>query len=190
MPNSFDKTLMNVRRALKPQPVPTYRPPQPAKRGWGCGRWFLTGCLFFLCVCGITGAGGFVAYRMNWITAEMGLNLLGMGPGDIEFDNFRDDTLQVSILQLDVAQDSTPLQANLEINAYDIRMYRVQNPGRYRVDFGTTYGGSDLGSCTLTVKSGDLYQFVPMPEKIVVNHVDDPPAAGTDLIVSTSALCR
>jgi hypothetical protein len=58
------------------------------------------------------------------------------------------------------------------------------------VDFGTTSGASDLGTCTLNLASGDSYQFVTLPDKIVVNHVNQPAKTGPDFIVSTSALCR
>jgi hypothetical protein len=78
----------------------------------------------------------------------------------------------------------------LDPNAFDIRTYRVGQPGQYQIDFGTSSGAADLGSCSLSVHSGDHYQFVTLPERIVINRVDDPVSVGTDLIVSTSTLCR
>ena len=58
------------------------------------------------------------------------------------------------------------------------------------MDFGLSSGGSDLGTCTLHLGSGDEYQFVALPDKIVVHHVNQPAQAGPDFVVATSSLCR
>jgi hypothetical protein len=134
--------------------------------------------------------GGYLAYQGGMLTPDMVLGLVGLGPAAIEVDNFRDEIVYVSIAQLDAPADSTPLGASLDLNAFDIRTFRVGQPGQYQIDFGSSSGVADLGSCTLSVRSGDHYQFVTLPERIVINRVDDPVSVGTDLIVSTSSLCR
>jgi len=166
-------------------------PPQPAsakKTGRGCGRWLLVGCLVLGLGGVVLAVGGFVAYQSGLLTVDSALNLIGLGPGDVELDNFRDEAIQVAIVQLDAPPDSLPMEVTLEINPFDIRTYRLQNPGRYRIDFST--GAADLGTCTLNVKSGDEFQFVALPDGIVINPVDDPVSVGSDLVVATSALCR
>ena len=129
-----------------------------------------------------------MAYQSGLLTVDSALNLIGLGPGDVEVDNFRDEAIQVAILQLDAPADSLPMEVSLEINPFDIRTYRLQNPGRYGIDFSTS--AADLGTCTLSVKSGDEFQFVVLPDGIVINPVDDPVSVGSDLVVATSALCR
>jgi|GEM_PF-2670370 len=185
-----------------PEPVTVFTPTatsigtppsagRPAKKSrGGCAGWLVAGCLVTLLGCGVISGGGVLAYMGGLITPNMLLNLVGLGPADIEVDNFRDDTIEVTILQLEVKQDKTPTQDSLEIEAFDIRTSRVQQPGRYQVDFGTTSGAADLGTCILTLRSGDLYQFVALPDKIVVNRVNHPPDNGRDLIVETSTLCQ
>ncbi len=163
---------------------------RPNKRGRGCWLWLACGCLAVILGIVLLGVGGFIAYQSGAISLETVLDIVGLGPADIEFDNFRDETIYISILQLDVASDESPAEAWLEIEAFGIRSYHVVNPGRYLVNFGLSSGGSDLGTCTLTVKSGDQYQFIALPERIAVNRVNDPPTIGTDLVVSTSTLCR
>jgi len=118
------------------------------------------------------------------------LNLVGLGPADVQVVDFRDDAIAVSVVQLDVAEDSTPAETSWEMSAFDVRSWRVQNPGSYLVEFEIAGGGTSLGSCRLTVRSGDRYQFVALPEMIVVRRGDKPPATGADLILSTSNLCR
>ncbi len=155
----------------------------------GC-RGFLVGCLGIIIIIAIIVVGGFFAFQRGMITQTTILNLVGRGPGDIEVDNFADNKVEVTIKQLDVSKDSSPNQGTLSLNAFDIKSFRAQDPGKYKVDFGKSSGGTDLGTCTLTVKSGDRYQFVTLPDKIVVNRANNPPSAGKDLIVATSALCR
>jgi hypothetical protein len=70
-------------------------------------------------------------------------------------DNFRDDGLQVTIAPLETPADSTPSPDTLTLNAFDVRSYHAQKPGRYRVDFHSVSGGANLGACTLGIKSGD-----------------------------------
>lgn len=177
-------------------PVQSVRPGQPpaaaaAKpKSRGCGRWLLAGCLVLILAGCTAGVGGYLAYRAGMLTPEMVLGLVGLGPADIEVDNFRDDTVYVSIAQLDAPVDSAPQGTTLELNAFDVRTYRVGQPGQFQIDFGTTSGAADLGSCSLSVRSGDHYQFVALPEMLVINQVDDPVSVGTDLIVSNSSLCR
>jgi hypothetical protein len=135
-----------------------------------------------------------VAYQSGILTQANLLKLAGLAPASVEIDNFRDDAIQVTILQLDVPQnsngDASPAQFDVPLNAFDIQATSIPTKGRYRVDFGTSSGASDLGTCTLNLGSGDSYQFVTLPDKIVVNHVSKPAAAGPDFIVSTSALCQ
>ncbi len=177
-----------------PQP-PAYSPPPPPKKGGsGCVWWLLGGCLVLVVGCVVMAGGGFLAYRSGLITQATLLKLAGLAPANVEVDNFRDDTIQVSILQLDVPQNSntstSPAQFEAQLNAFDVHTTSIPTHGRYRVDFGTTTGGADLGTCTINLGSADQYQFVALPDKIVVNHVDRPPKTGPDLIVATSSLCR
>lgn len=171
-------------------PVATQPQPTPEKRKGGCAGRLFGGCLILIVLLAIAGVGGYAAYRAGLITPQTVLRIIGQGPGDLEFDNFRDDGMQVSILQLDVTGDSSPAEAQLELNPFDIRSYRAPKPGRYQIDFSTTTDGADLGTCTLSVKSGGQYQFVALPDMVVVNDVKRPPASGADLVVDSSALCR
>ncbi|MDE3092047.1 MAG: hypothetical protein KGJ80_21955, partial [Chloroflexota bacterium] len=130
-----------------------FAPPPSAKSGGGCG-YFLWGCLAVVVLLLIAGVGVYAGFQNGAITRNTVLNLVGLGPGDIEVDNFRDEAIQVNIAQIDVSQDSTPLQGALTLNAFDLKSFRAQNPGKYRVDFALRKGGA-LGTCALNIKSGD-----------------------------------
>lgn len=173
------------------EPAPPTAPVPPSKRsGPGCGILLGCGCLALIVLLLLGAGGGYLAYQRGLITMNSILNLIGLGPGDIEVDNFRDDSVYVAITQLDPPANETPLTFSLELAPYEIRQQRVSTLGRYRVDFGTASGGADLGTCTLTLKSGDLYQFVPMPERIAINRANRPSDSGPDFVVESSLLCR
>lgn len=164
--------------------------PAPKQGGVGCGKLLACGCLAIVLLVVCAGVGGYLIVQSGALNKDRLLGLVGRGPADIRIDNFRDDTIYVTITQLDVAADSTPEQTTLALSSFDILAHRIQNPGRFRVDFGTARGSAGLGVCTLTVQPGDRYEFVPMPGKIVVNRANNPSSKGTDYVVATSALCR
>jgi hypothetical protein len=174
-------------------PPPPEQPPYsaPAKKSvGGCWLWLLGGCLVMIVGCVVLAGGGFLLYRSGLITVNSMLNLVGLGPADVEVDNFRDGTIYVTVQQVEVASNTNPGQGYFQLDSFDLHTYHAPQPGRYRVDFGSTSDAADLGTCTLTLKSGDHYQFVTLPDKIVINHVNRPASTGPDFVVGTSALCR
>jgi hypothetical protein len=141
-----------------------------------------------LCVLSI--GGGFWAYQSGAFTLNNLLNVVGLGPGNIEVDNFRDDKIEVKITQLEPPADSSPIKTSFRLGAFDVHSYAVTQPGKYRVEFSATDKNTNLGTCNLNVRSGDQYQFVLLPERIVVNRANQPSSTGRDFVVETSSLCR
>ena len=132
-------TLFVVQTGAPAEAVSAPGTPVRAKsKGKGCGRWLLVGCLVLVFGGVVLAVGGLVAYQSGLLTVDSALNLIGLGPGDVEVDNFRDDTIQVAIVQVDVPAGSLPTEISLEINSFDIRTYHLQNPGRYRIDFSSS----------------------------------------------------
>ena len=172
----------------------------PRKRGGGCWLWAVGGCLVLVVGCLVTGGLGYFAYQRGVITQETFLNVVGMGPADMEFDNFRDEPIHMTIVSLDVTPspsaepgsfDFDSNASHLEVDSLDIYNWHIPQPGHFRVDFSLEAGGGDeLGTCTLNLKSGDQYQFVALPERIAVNRANRPATSGPDFVVETSSLCR
>ena len=180
-----------------PSPLPPpafsapYAPPQrAAKSGGGCGGCIIPGCLAVIVLIVLLGIGGFVAYSSGALTLNTVLNLVGLGPGDIEVDNFRDDAIQVNVRRIDPTQATPSSGSTFNLNAFDVKSYRATNPGTYRVEFRTARGSAILGACNLNIRSGDRYQFVALPERLVVNRANNPSNVGRDFVVQTSALCK
>lgn len=176
-----------------PETAPAVAPPraapaQPAQSGGGCGRLIGCGCLALVLLVLVCGIGGYWAVQSGALTPANLLNLVGLGPADIEVDNFRDDRIGVRVTQTDSGKDPVPL-GDFVLSAFDVQAFRIPQPGKVRVEFVTASRAS-IAVCNLSVRSGDRYQFVALPDKIVVNRVNSPPTVGRDLILATSSLCR
>jgi flagellar basal body-associated protein FliL len=169
-------------------PTPTPAPP-PARSSGGCGGCLVRGCLLLIVLIVVLAVGGYLAFQSGAITTQTLLNLAGLGPAVVEVDNFRDDAIQVNLQQTDVAKDSTAIEGSLQLNPFDIKLFRTQTAGKYRVDFATT-NGTRLGTCALTLRGSDHYQFVTLPERISVNRANNPSSVGADYVIDTSSLCR
>lgn len=181
--------LANPPIATAPMAAPPIATPQksPSKSNRGC---LIGGCVVLVFVCLLSVGGGFWAYQSGAFTLNNLLNLVGLGPGSIEVDNFRDDKIEVKITQLEPPKDSSPIQSSFRLAAFDVHTYTVTQPGKYRVEFSATDKNTKLGTCNLNVQSGDQYQFVMLPERIAVNRANKPSSAGSDFVVETSSLCR
>ena len=86
--------------------------------------------------------------------------------------------------------ESAPYSYALTLNAFDVSTLRAPAAGRYQVDFSLDDTGDSLGTCILALASGDEFQFVALPDGIVVNNVNNPSDQGTDFDLETSALCQ
>jgi hypothetical protein len=174
-----------------PMPLPYMPPPAPPKKsGNGCLVGLLVGCAGLIGLCLVIGVAGYFGYQSGIFTTQGITNLIGIGPGYVEIDNFRDDTVQLSIQAPNNSQGTPTSPDTWELNAFDVHSFTAQQPGVYRLDFGATSGGRELGSCTFTIKSGDHFQFVALPDHILINPVNNPPSQGSELVVATSSLCR
>lgn len=170
--------------------VPGSQAAAPKKGCCGCTGCLLTGCLVLILLLVVGGVGGYVALKDGILTQRTLLTLIGQGPSTIEVDNFRDDAINVAVTGLDTTEGAVSFaDETISLNAYDIKLYQARTPGKYRLDFSTA-SGAQLGTCSLTVRSADKYQFVVLPQRIAVNRVNHPPTLGRDLLIETSALCR
>jgi hypothetical protein len=168
--------------------APVAPPPTPQRKSnTGC---LIGGCFVLVLVCLLSVGGGFLAYQSGAFTLNNLLNIVGLGPGSIEVDNFRDDKVEVKITQLEPPKDSSPIQSSFRLGAFDVHSYTVTQPGKYRIEFATTDKNTKLGTCNLNVQSGDHYQFVMLPERIAINRANKPSSVGNDFVVETSSLCR
>lgn len=163
--------------------------PEKARKRSGCGRTLGCGCLLLILLLLLVGGGGYVALRTGAISPWQVYGLTQPKPVTIHLANLRDDMLYVSVTYLDSEGESVYRQS-LDLGAFDVRVTYLQQAGRYRIEFGRQSRGSDLGVCNLNAASGERYQFVALPDKIVVNRANKPSQVGTDYVLSTCSFCR
>lgn len=180
-------------RYTTPTQAPAALSPQvtapPAQKSGGCGRTLLIGCLVLIVACVVLGGGGYLAVASGMISQRTLLQLAGLGPATLSVNNFRDESVFVQIRRIATDQDSS-FSNSMELNAFDVKQITLGDGGLYRVTFALASSRAALGECTLRARGGDEYQFVTLPERIVVNRVNSPGSVGRDLLVATSALCR
>ena len=163
-------------------------PPQAGKRG-GCARTLGCGCLLLLLLLALVVGGGYWAYRSGAITPWQAYKWTQPKPISINLDNLRDDALHVQVTFLD-SEDDPPFSYQRDLAALDVIVTYMQKAGRYRIEFGAQSGGADLGVCNLKVAAGERYQFIALPDKIVVHRASNPSQAGGDYVLSTCSFCR
>jgi len=136
----------------------------------------------------LTGVGGYLAYQNGMITLDAVLRLIGRAPAVVTVYNFADNTIYVTISELN-AEDNTSVQT-ARLTPLALGSLSYSQTGRYKYQFGTRDGGADLGTCTVTLNYNDEYQFVPLPGMIAMNRLNQPSATFSDLLVESSSLCR
>ena len=122
------------------------------------------------------------------ITLDSVLRLIGRAPAVVTVYNFADNTIYVTISELNAEEDTSEQKVRFTPLALGSRSY--SQTGRYQYQFGTREGGADLGTCTVTLNYNDEYQFVPLPGMIAVNRLNQPSSTFSDLLVESSSLCR
>jgi hypothetical protein len=150
------------------------------------GRILLLGCLLPIVLCVVLSLGGYVAVRAGLIS----LNTFGLGPGDVSVTNRRGDAIRVSILELAPPSGTAPIRGALALRGSESKLYRVDVPGRYQVDFSLEASGAKLGTCLLSVKSGGRYQFEAGSDIVTITLVDPAAKPGAGENIAASALCR
>lgn len=144
--------------------------------------------LVLLCLLIIIAGGGYYLYQKGTFTQKELMNLVGMGTGEISIINTREDSIEVHMFRLDTESGSPEENSQLDLAPSAIDGVANIDSGRYRVDF--TSGGSSLGSCTMRIKSGDVFQFVIIPEGIAITREDKPPKSAAEINIVTSDLCK
>jgi hypothetical protein len=187
-------------------PAPPYTPPPPvppsppAKKSGCCGKWLLVIVLVSIVACLVLGGAGYYFFTQGIFTQNDLKSLIGIGNATIDINNLSDTTVYVTIETSEVDAEGTESTSydNWELTPNDVQSNSEFSctSSKTRILFGSTESGEELGACAFTLKSGDQYHFIVLPDKIVIDRVtfpeylDQPPATGNDMILSTSTLCQ
>jgi hypothetical protein len=166
------------------------RPAPASRRSASRLRRVVSGCAAVLMLVLIALVALFFALRSGALSSAKLLSIIGLGPGTIEVMNFRDDAIQIDFTEVKESGQSTQPDKTIALDAYGISSDPAVSRGTYLVAFSAKTGTAALGSCTLTVRAGDLYRFVALANGIIVDRDNSPSSKGEDLILTTSAYCR
>lgn len=148
--------------------------------------------LFVACVCGsavIVGAGGYL-YSNNIITLNDILNIANLGPGEIQFVNLSDDTIEIELRSIDDEDGETHQVDSASMKPYDMTSFHSISKGRYELSI-TAPGGSITGdTCYLNLKGGDAYHVAVIPEGIIIALEGMKINGPEDINMATSSLCE
>ncbi|MBN1317190.1 MAG: hypothetical protein JXA42_17030 [Anaerolineales bacterium] len=172
-------------------PVSSSNPTQKRKRSRFVSCLLTSGIIVVILVCllAIVIGGGYYLYSQGTITQKQIFDMIGMGAGEISIINTLDDPTRIELYRLDTETGEPERDMLLESEPLAIDALANIDPGLVRIDF-TPAGGTAIGSCTLKIKSGDLYQFVLVPEGIAITQQDKPPETPAEMNIETSKLCQ
>jgi hypothetical protein len=142
------------------------------------------------CCIVLLGGGGYYLYQSGELTPRTILNTLGFGVGEIQVVNLTDATLQADLYQLETESGSPESFEELSLDTYDMSAIGYILPGSYELRFSFSGGDPLGGSCWMQVESGDVYQFVAVPEGIAVALEGYEPSDPAELDIVSSSLCQ
>jgi hypothetical protein len=149
-------------------------------------------------ICVGSAISGYVYYKAPQSEKNKVLNYFGKGPASIQVNNLNDTTVYMfATTSLDTsAADENAVGINTEVSSFGIVDQYELDSGAYRFDFGSQAGGMDLGTCIFNIKGGEVYNFVVIPDHIIVDRTEYPessdrdPTSVTEFEVATSSLCH
>jgi pSer/pThr/pTyr-binding forkhead associated (FHA) protein len=183
------------------QPPPVYAPPpaaslsqrgraaRPKREKRGC----LANCLIilFVLVCLVLGlaGGGYLLYQNGTISRRTVLNMIGMGTGELSIVNTTDDSLSADLIRLDTESGEPQAVNDEELETLDVSGFGGIEPGSYKLTITIPSGIPSGGDCLFEMVSGDVYQFVVVPQGIAVTRRGFEAQSAADLDFQTTALC-
>ena len=100
------------------------------------------------------------------------------------------DTIQATVTPIKPTQEGEPAGKVYELEAYGITNLKISSAGKYRVDILIRTTSKVQGTCALTVRGGDEYNFVSLPTGMLLLRENSPSYDPNDLFPETSAFCR
>lgn len=143
-----------------------------------------------LCTLVIGGGAGYYLYATGQLTFNQVLNWVNLGPAEIQIANFSDGELYVEMTYTNEETGETNHWGSKELASYDISSFGGLSAGEYQLTFSASNGLPTDGTCYLTVKGGDLFEFMAVPEGVGVILSGAKVATPEEVNILTSPLCQ
>jgi hypothetical protein len=143
-----------------------------------------------VCLLVTTGLGGYYAFSQGLLSQREVLNAVGLGKGEITIINISDDSINTELFLLESESGGVESVNNERIAPFEISGFGGIQPGMYNLQIESPSGLPIGGICSLTIASGDSFQFVVVPSGIAVSQEGVEAQSADDIDMSTSELCR
>ena len=162
--------------------------PNKKRRTW----LIVIGVILALCCCSVIllGGGGYYLITSGQLNVDDITGFLGMGPAKIQIANLTDTTLDAELTYFDEETGEERNPESLEMDEYDIRTITGLSARNYTLIFTTGSGVPQGGVCKLSIKGGDSWVFMAVPEGIGVIRNGEAVESNTDVNILTSFLCK
>jgi hypothetical protein len=143
-----------------------------------------------LCTLVLVGGGGYYLYSTGQLTYNEVLNWFDLGPAEIQIANFSDEILFVELTYSDEETGETKHWGSKEMESFDISSFRGLSAGEYQMTLSTNSGLPQGGICYLTVRGGDMIQFMAVPEGVGIIIEDAKVSTPEEVNILTSPFCQ
>jgi hypothetical protein len=163
----------------------------PKKRNpWlTCLLIFVIFCILSLCCSGITLLSGYYLYSSGRLSVNNILNLVNLGPSEIQVVNLSDGDIEVTLLSIDKESGESSHIQSKTLMPFDIKTLRSISSGDYTIDV-ETYSNQPQGQiCNIHIKGSSLYSIAVLPEGIIIAQDGKKVSSIDDVNMKTSTLC-
>lgn len=163
----------------------------PPKKKRGCLAWGGIFLVIILCCLGsllALGGVGYYMYTTGQITPMQLMNMVGVG--EVSVANLTDEALAVELIQLETESGEPSSFDRFDLEVYDLDSIGAIPPGIYQLTLETASGQPANVNCYLTIKRGDVYQIVGVPEGFAISLEGYEAASSTELDMQTTSLCQ
>lgn len=177
---------------LPPSEAPVSQPEKGKKQSRSRNCILTCGIILVILVCGliVIGGGGYYFYTTGQLAPRTVLNAIGMGTGEINFVNLADSTLDSDLVQLNTESGEPENFSDLSLEPFEIGGIGAIPPGIYELQVSFSAGIPTVGSCWLEIESGDVFQFVAVPEGIAISKEGENPTNPDEIDFQTTSICK
>ena len=165
--------------------------PPPKKRPWiTCLIVVAALAVISICCLALAGGAGYYLYTNGKIDLNQILSLTGMGPSEIQVINLSDGPITAQLERIDDETGESYNQGDLDLAPYDIASYRNLYTSDYILQINVPNGQPPNSTCNLTIKGGQVYRVVTVPEGTVIARDGNKVDTVEELDMTTSSLCQ
>ena len=142
------------------------------------------------CCLVITGGIGYFLYRSGQLDMNQFLSFGRVDPGEIQVINLSDGPIEVQLERISEDSEENINKGTLDLAPYDISSFPELSTSEYILHIKVPNGLPPNSTCRLTIKRGQIYRVVTVPEGTVIALDNNDVTTIEELDMTTSSLCQ